>query len=529
MPIWNEKLNVPGRRLPVQAQRYAEIHCLTVTLTASSLQKIDYQTIIVCMNMFVDREQEIAYLQGVVAEVGAHFVMLYGRRRVGKTTLLTHWAAQSGVPAFYWVAKRESRPALMANLAQHIWAWQHGQSQPEIEMRPHDWDAVFRLLAQAIGDRRCIVILDELPYVLESDPSFASYLQAAWDHQFKQTQVKLLVSGSHMGMMTRLLDYQAPLYGRFSAQLPLQPLTFPDIAPFLPDYDVLKRVAVYAMLGGIPAYLERWRTSESLQTNIERLFLQRTGWFRNEPMVLISDLTQRETESYEAILRAIAAGKHTREDIANTALLTPTSLSHYLPRLLDLGLIERRIPATVPLAKRQASKQSRYFLRDSYLRFFYRFVDSNLHLIEQGLANRVWSSINDQFRAFVAATFEDLCRSWTLAQAQQGLLPFAPDVVGSHWAADAQIDVVAINWQQKQILLGEAKWGEGDVGRDVIRELIDKTPKVVPDNGVGWQVHYAFYTRNGFTEAAHTEARVHNAQLQTMAEMESGLRSVKLL
>ncbi|MCE7986178.1 MAG: ATP-binding protein [Caldilinea sp. CFX5] len=191
------------------------------------------------MITFIDREQEQAFLQTLAAEASAHFVMVYGRRRVGKTTLLTHWSAQSGVPVFYWVAKRDSRAALMANLAQHIWDWQHGQSQPEIALRPTDWDAVFRLLAQAIGARRCIVILDELPYLLEADPSFASYLQAAWDHQFKQTQVKLLVSGSHVGMMTRLLDYQAPLYGRFTEQLPLQPLAFPDLAPFLPDYDVL--------------------------------------------------------------------------------------------------------------------------------------------------------------------------------------------------------------------------------------------------------------------------------------------------
>jgi AAA+ ATPase superfamily predicted ATPase len=349
-------------------------------------------------------------------------------------------------------------------------------------------------------------------------------LQAAWDHQFKQTNAKILVSGSHIGMMTRLLEYQAPLYGRFTAQLPLQPLAFPDIASFLPEYDVYRRVAVYAILGGIPAYLERWRSSKSLATNIEQLFLQRTGWFRNEPLVLISDLTQREAETYEAILRAVAAGKHTREEIANAAMHSTTALSHYLPRLLDLGLLERRIPATVPVAKRQQSKQSRYFLRDSYLRFYYRFVDPNLHLIEQGLATRLWSNMNEQFRAFVAATFEDLCRTWTLTQAQQGKLPFTPEIVGQHWAADAQVDIVALDWKSRQILLGEAKWGAGDVGRDVIRGLIEKTPKVVPDKGKGWQVHYTFFARQGFTAAAQAEAHQYAALLLTVADMEPNLR-----
>ena len=490
------------------------------------LIKNNKQIIIICMITFVNREIEIAFLDQLVHEAGAQFVMLYGRRRVGKTTLLTTWAQRSGLLTFYWVAKREAKAALMANLAQHIWAWEHGQDQPTIEMRPTDWDAVFRLLVNAIGGRKCLVILDELPYLLEADSAFASYLQAAWDHHFQQSETKFFVSGSHLGMMTRLLEYQAPLYGRFTAQLPIQPLAFPDIAQFLPNYTVHQRLAVYAVLGGVPAYLERWRSTEPLVANIERLFLQRTGWFRNEPLVLISDLTQRETETYEAVLRAIAAGHHGRDEIAKAALLSSTSLSHYLTRLLDLGLIERRIPATVPLAKRQQSKQSRYFLRDSYLRFYYRFVDPNLHLIEQGLSQRLWANMHDQFRAFVAATFEDLCRLWTLAQAQRGALPFAPEMVGSHWSADAQVDVVAINWQTKQLLLGEAKWGEGRVGLEVIRELVAKTPKVFAYLGSSdWgEVHYVYFAREGFTVPAQAEAAKYNALLLTLPQLEPNLR-----
>lgn len=473
---------------------------------------------------FINREHEIAELDQLAATPDAQLVMVYGRRRVGKTTLLTTWAARSGLPTFYWVAKREARAPLMANLAQHIWAWEHGLDRTEVTIQPPDWEAVLTMLARAIGPRRCIVILDELPYLLEADPAFASYLQAAWDHPFKSSQVKLFVSGSHLGMMTRLLEYQAPLYGRFTAQMPIQPLAFPDIARFLPGYDVHKRLAVYAILGGIPAYLERWQTRASLAANIERLFLQRTGWFRHEPLVLVSDLTQRETETYEAILRAIAAGHHARERIAEYAVVPSTSLSHYLPRLLELGLVERRISATVPLAKRPTTRASRYYLRDPYLRFHYRFVEPNLHLIEQGLSRRLWQNMDEQFRAFVADAFEGLCRTWVLAQAQRGQLPFEPEVVGSHWAPDAQVDVVAINWQERQILLGEAKWGEGQVGREVIRTLVEKAPKVTPEPGQGWQVHYVFFARQGFSEAARAEAQAIHARLLTWPEMEQALR-----
>lgn len=472
----------------------------------------------------INRKHEFAELDQIAAERGPQFVLVYGRRRVGKTTLLTAWAEQSGLPTFYWVAKHAPRQVLMANLANHIYAWEHQSDSLEVDVRPADWDTVLNMLAKAIGSRKAIVILDELPYVLEEDPGFASYLQAAWDHSFKKTQVRLFVSGSHIGMMTRLVQYQAPLYGRFTSQLPVQPLAFADTAGFLPDYDVHKRLAAYAVVGGIPAYLERWKSSQGLNANIERLFLKRTGWFRNEPMVLISDLTQRETDKFEMILRAIANGNHIRDSIANATTIPTESLSHYLPRLLDLQLIERRIPATVPLARRDISKESRYFLHDPFLKFYYRFVDPNLHLIEQDLAHRLWTSMEETFRAFVADTFEEQCRVWVLKQAQRGALPFAPDVVGGHWAGDAQIDVVAINWRKQQILLGEAKWGEGKVAREVIRELVDKTPLVVPERGEGWQVHYAFFARHGFTDAARAEAKQYSSMLLTLAQLESGLR-----
>ena len=506
------------------------------------------------MITFVNREKEIDILNQIVQEPSAQFVMLYGRRRVGKTTLLTTWAQRTGNPIFYWVAKRDNKEMLMRNLAQHIVAWEHDQDQPTMTIQPLDWEATLDLLAKTVQNKAvqnkavqnktpsdsspCIVILDELPYILEADKAFASYLQAAWDHRFQQSNIKLFISGSHMGMMADLLKYQAPLYGRLTAQLPVQLLGFPETSHFLPNYTVHQRLAVYAVVGGVPAYLERWRSTETIAANIERLFLQRTGWFRNEPMVLVSDLTQRETETYEAILRAIAIGKHGRSEIANTTGLPATSLSHYLKRLIELELIERRIPATVPLSKQQTSKRGRYFLKDAYLRFYYRFVDANLHLIEQGLTQRLWSNMQSQFRAFVAATFEDLCRTWTLTQAQQGKLPFMPEVVGSHWAVDAQIDVVAINWQTQELLLGEAKWGDRPVGRAIIEELVAKRPKVLASIEKGlaevpkqsgkkrWQdikVHYFFFARSGFTEPAKVEAEKHGAFLLTLPEMERDL------
>jgi AAA+ ATPase superfamily predicted ATPase len=476
------------------------------------------------MVRFINREQELAELNALLTQQGAHFLLVYGRRRVGKTTLLTTWARQTGLPTLYWVAKRDPKEALMASLAQALWLWEHpGTSEAPVDLQPRSWETLFTMMAQTINDRRVIVILDELPYAVQQDQGLASHIQAAWDHLFKDSNILLFLSGSHVGMMTDLITYQSPLYGRLTAQFPLAPFSFQNVHHFLPNYDVHKRLAVYAILGGVPAYLERWNDQETILSNIERLFLHRTGWFRTEPMVIINDLTQRETSNFETILKAIAVGNHTRDDIAGATAIPSPSLSHYLPRLIELGLIERRIPATVPLSKRRTSRLSRYYLADHYLRFNYRFLDPNLHLIEQGFIPRMREIIEVNFRAFVAETFEELCRSWVLSQAQAGKLPFNPDIVGSHWAPDAQIDVVAINWEQKTILLGEAKWGDGNVSRKVIRELVAKTERVVPDGGENWQVHYAFFAREEFTEAAKQEASEIHAWLLTLPQMEPDL------
>jgi len=478
------------------------------------------------MGEFVNRQQELAMLDDLIQQPGAQLIMLYGRRRIGKTTLLTHWAKQTGLPTFYWVGKRDPRELLLGNLARAIYGWQYG-GDADLTIQPRDWEQAFKMLAEAVGDRRAIVILDELPYALQQDSGLGSHLQAAWDHFFKESQAILILSGSHIGMLTDLIQYQAPLYGRLTAQFPLYPLRFGDIHPFLPHYDSYQRLAVYTVLGGVPAYLERWRDHEPLKANVERLFLQRTGWFRNEPQVLISDLTERETVNYEAILKVIAAGHHEREAIASYSAIKSTSLSHYLPRLLDLRFVERRIPATVPLAELKTSRKTRYYLRDHFLRFYYRFIDPNLHLLDGGLPHRLWQMIEDNFRSFVALTFEEICLDWMIGQAQAGKLPFAADNVGAHWSKTVQVDVVAINWRERQLLLGECKWGDAPVGRRVLTELMaNKTPKVLadlPDGGAGWTVHYALFARQAFTAATETLAADHGVLLLTLPQIEADL------
>ena len=456
------------------------------------------------MTRFIGRQAEIAALNRLLKDRSriAQFVIVYGRRRVGKTTLLLHWAQQTKQPYFYWVARRETPEATRQSLARALWAWAYPDAENNEPPIFSNWETLLREMVRLIADRPLIMIWDEFPYAAESDPSLPSHLQAAWDHLFKDRPFMLILSGSHIGMMVDMMTYHAPLYGRFTAQFPISPLPFSMVESFFPKYTAAERVALYACLGGIPAYLERFDPNQDLSANIRQHLFSRTGMFRSEPAVLISDLV-RETRIYESILRTIANGAHTPAEMVQPGQTT-SNLPPYLKRLLELKLIERRIPATIPLSQRESTTRSRYHVSDPYLRFYYRFVEPNLELIEYGQVDALWKRVSSQFRAFVGlTTFEELCREWVAGQARLGQLAFTPELVGSHWSGDAQVDVVAINWQEKAILLGECKWGTEAVERSVVRELVEKTAAVTP--GGEWRVYYVLFSRAGFTEAAVKE------------------------
>lgn len=475
---------------------------------------------------FVDREPELSELNQLLEIPGAQLLIVHGRRRVGKTRLLLHWAEQSGYPFLYWVARREPAEASRRGMAAVLWDWKRpGRDSAEVPDYG-SWSLLFEEMAEWIGSQRVIVILDEFPYAVEADPSLLSHLQASWDHHLKNTSVFLVLAGSHIGMMVDLLNDDSPLYGRSTGQFPVDPLPFGALSDFFPSYSAAERVAAYAVIGGVPAYLERFQPDRTLGENIRDHLFNRSGMFRNEPAVSIGELV-RETRNYEAVVRAVARGDHTNNEIARAAELSPSHAPAYIKQLIRLGLLERRIPATVPPDERRSAKKGRYYLRDPYLRFYYRFIDPNLEMLEQGLTEVLWDRIQEAFRAYVGGTaFEELCRQWVLSQARGDRLPFRPELVGSHWAPDVQVDVVAINWREKAILLGECKWDQGVVGRPVVRQLVERAPRVVP--GEDWQVYYALFARVGFTDAARAEADLVGASLVDLEIIDADLKDARV-
>jgi AAA+ ATPase superfamily predicted ATPase len=473
---------------------------------------------------FIGRGNELRELNHLLEEPSA-MAAVYGRRRVGKTTLLLEWMRRSGQPSLYWMAKSATPQALRDSLAKAIWRWSY---PAEMEPQPpsfRDWEGLFREFARliALSNRRLVAVFDEFPLAVQEDRSLPSFLQEAWDHFLKDKPVTLVLSGSHIGMMVDMLEYTRPLYGRVTARLPIEPLPYAAVQDFLPRASSVERLAAYSVVGGIPAYLERFRDNRSTVDHIREHLFRKVGFFRSEPDQVVSELT-RDSGRYLSILRAIAAGNHAAGEIAGLLRLGTSDITPYLKRLRDMRLIERRIPASIPPNERESTTRGRYHVRDHYLRFYHRFVEPNADLIEQGLTELAWQRISEQMRAYIGQyAFEEICREWILLQARQGRLPFTPEIVGSEWNAGAQVDVAALNHRERRMLLGECKWTAERIDRAVVTELVyQKAPLVLPDQD--WRVDFCFFSRAGFTPAAEAEIKEHGGQAVTFAAVDRDLR-----
>ena len=479
--------------------------------------------------MLVDRQRELEELNGLLHGRSSRLVAVSGRRRLGKTTLLVHWAKTSNHPYLYWVGTHFPSGVLLAQFSKKV--WQHGNPGKRVprQFSYESWSEAFEMLAEACqGEKRHIVILDEFPYAVQSEPGLPSALQNAWDHHLKFSNVCLVLCGSHVGMMERLLGADAPLYGRMAGPLRVHPLPFSATKVFFPNYNIEQRVAVYAILGGVPAYLEQFSDDLSILDNLRANLFQDVGLFRNDPDYLIGEQV-RDLTNYQSVLAAIAEGARKPADIGLQAKLPHRSgADPYLSQLVDMDYVRRELPVTVPPDKRQTARSSRYVLADNYLRFYFRFVRANLDLIAQELYDELEERIAEQLRAFVGmTTFEELCREWVLVQARSRNLPFSVEQVGAHWDSQVQVDVAAISWREKALLLGEVKWQKDRVSRRIIRELIlEKTPKirnVLPDAGQDWRIYYIFFSRSGFTEAAQAIAGEYEATLVDLEGLDQTL------
>jgi hypothetical protein len=451
---------------------------------------------------FIGRKRELELLQQAWESKRPELLILYGRRRVGKTRLLTHWIQTSQARALYWVAEPTSAFDQLRSFSQALYNFANpGLPAPE-NFSYASWAQAFQQLASLAQPTRLAVVIDEFTYLLAVEGGLAGILQNTWDHLLKQANLFMVISGSHIGMMERhLLSYQAPLYGRASALLKLLPLPFAETRRFFPAYRPDERVAVYAMLGGIPAYWERFNPKLSIDGNIRHQFLTSNTLLQDEPRLLLQDFVT-DAHNYVAILRAIAHGNRTPKEIAGYTGLEDKHVPAYLFRLVETGFVERR----VPVIGSPALRSGRHYISDPYLRFYFRFLARRQAQLAMGIQDQSLEEIKRHLLDFIGTyTWEELCREWVLRASAMGKLPFLPDQVGSSWNKKVQVDVVGVNAMEKTLLMGECKWSPQVMGRSVLQELVEKTVALAPGEGQ-WRVYYFGFARSGWTPEARQYA-----------------------
>jgi len=448
---------------------------------------------------FIGRQKELAVLDRLWKSTRAEFLILYGRRRVGKTSLLIQWIRKTGRRALYWVASPDSALAQLRSFSQAVYNFANPDSPAPEQFTYASWEQAWQEVVRLAKIERLALFIDEFTYLLEVTPALSSYLQHFWDQKFQNCNLFLCISGSHMGMMMReVLSYQAPLYGRATAQIHLSPLPFGLTRTAFPNYSAVDRVGIYTMFGGIPAYWQRIDPEVSVSQNIKDQLLSDNNLMQSEPRLLLQDFIS-EIHNYWAVLTAIANNARTPKEISTYSGIPNVQVPKYLSVLNEAGFVERRVSVT----SSPNSRSGRHHITDPYLRFYFRFLASRARQLAMDLPDQALAEISRHLIDFIGThTWEELSREWTLRAGARNEFPFLPDEVGSAWNADVQIDVAGINTMEKTFVLGECKWTLSPVDRDILISLVEeKTAHIVPKQGY-WRIYYLGFSRSGWTEEA---------------------------
>ena len=445
------------------------------------------------MQPFVDREKELEFLEQEYRREGSSLVILYGRRRVGKTALATKF--MEGKPALYFLVTEESEQQNRNAFKDAVADFCGNELLKSASLQ--QWEPIFKAFCEKPSDQKLLLILDEFQYLGKSDPAFPSVFQKIWDTFLKQQPVMVILCGSLISMMeSQTLSYSSPLYGRRTGQLRLRQIPFSHYGQFFPEKSHKDLIEYYAVTGGVPKYIELFHDTGDIYTAIQRSILSKSSFLFDEPNFLL----QREVSeigSYFSVMKAIAAGNQKLGKIAGVLEVKQTGLSKYLKTLVDLDLLEREVPVTEENPEK--SKRGLYKIKDNFMLFWFRFVYPNMGLIESGneqaAMNRIRANLVDHHISYI---YEDVCREkmWQLAAA--GQWDFLFDKVGRWWG-NTEIDLIALDSQGANIIFGECKYWEGPVGVNVLNSLMEKTKEVEWKRN-GRKEYFVLFSISGFTE-----------------------------
>lgn len=442
---------------------------------------------------FVNRKTEIQFLLDRVVSKKAELIIVYGRRRIGKTELLKE--AFKKRQAIYFVADLGADQDQRRRLSEAI---HRIYPNPLLEADPPpEWDPLLRYLVDIGKKERIILILDEFPYLCSSNPALPSILQRIWDEAGKNSKLYLILCGSFISFMEReILGQKSPLYGRRTGQLLLQSLPIQTLKDFFPTYSPDRRISAYAILGGVPAYLIQFSGKHSLAQNIEKEILTTTAFLYDEVrFILMEEL--RDPKHYLSILQSIAFGNTRMNDIVQRTGIERGPVSKYLSVLQELRLIERETPITERHPEK--SRKGIYRLSDNFFRFWFRFVlPYKSRLVEGGSRKLLEQEILPNLDNFIGQVFDKICADIFRYLSTEGILRLDCDRVGRWWGGNEEIDLVGTAGDIP-VFAAECKWSRKPIGIDVLRDLERKISFISPGPNLA-KIRLGLFSRSGFTK-----------------------------
>lgn len=447
---------------------------------------------------FLGREKEILDLEKEYARDGG-FVVIYGRRRIGKTTLIKQFI--KGKTAFYFLATKEVESQSMKRFAGVI-ARTTGNTVLQKAVFS-DWLDLFQTVADYKPGEKKVLVIDEFPYLVKVNDSFPSILQNAWDEILKDSNVMLILCGSLISMMKKhALSYESPLYGRRTAQMRIAPLPFTTVYANQ-KLSFTDAVEQYSITGGVPKYMEFFSDTQPLYDQIKENILSKNGFLYEEPNFLLTDEVQVPT-NYFSIIKVIADGNHKLGTIAGILGLETSALTPYLKTLSELGFIEKQVPVTEKNAEK--TRKGLYFISDNLLRFWFRYVYPYKGELELDNTQISLDELDKDFKEkFVAFAYEDICKEIFARLCSDKAIDFTPSKIGSYWLNDksgnTQIDVMAVDTVNKRLFAGECKYHNQPIDADVYFELVKKVDNSseIKSAFKGYTVIYGVFSKSGFT------------------------------
>jgi len=439
-------------------------HCI---LQNNILQSILYVQFIIFYAVFKNRIKEIKLLENLRKGKKPKLILMYGKRRVGKTEILNEFSKRH--KALYLVARQESESDQLKKISMEVAEF---FGDPVIEKNPfQNYDALFLYLAR----KETPILFDEFPYLVESNKALPSALQEHWDKYFSKKHSFIILCGSSIRMMEYLLGYKSPLYGRRTEQMLIDPLSFKDACQFFPKkLSKEQKVIFYGILGGTPAYLLEFDYHKSVKENITETVLQKNKFLYQDTLFVMREELD-EPRNYYSIIQSISKGNTEIGNIVNDTGLEKGKVVKYLSVLAELQLTERRVPITEKNPAR--SRKGIYLLKDNYFKFWFRFVFGNAGYVEQNKQSKLYKEkIAPELNSFIGFAFEEIALDWLRNEEQ-----FQDYIFGRWWDKGEEIDVIGVDKGGNKIIFGEVKWKSLNYRQavEIVNRLKKKSEKVL--------------------------------------------------